>query len=135
MDHTFCLPSSQVIGLEKHFLENKGAVQPLHLPTQALIQEHLNIHMPLHFSNRQTLPTHPLLGGEGFIPLIPIPQLQQTVVTKETTKILCYLGLMMQSVKNDSKELLAIQKTGLPMRYNFTHFVLYNSLQKHTIPW
>ena len=23
----------------------------------------------------------------------------------------------------------------LPMRYNFTHFLLYNNLQKHTIHW
>ena len=47
--------------------------------------------MLLHFSNRQTLPSHLLLGSEGFIPLIPIPQLQQTVVTKETMTIIILL--------------------------------------------
>ena len=48
------------------------------------VQEHLGIHMLLHFSDRQALPTCLLLGSEGFISLVPIPQLQQTVITKET---------------------------------------------------
>ena len=56
------------------------------------VQEHLGVHMPLHFSDRQALPTHLLLGGEGFISFVPIPQLQQTVITKETaTKMAYYL--------------------------------------------
>ena len=65
-------------------------------------QEHLSIHMPLHFLNGKALPTRPLLGGEGFTSLVPIPQLQQTVITKETTKISYYLQLMIQPIQSDN---------------------------------
>ena len=55
------------------------------------IKEHLSIHTLLHFSSGQALPTCLFLGGKGFTSLVPIPQLQQTVITKETTKISYYL--------------------------------------------
>ena len=43
--------------------------------------------MPVHFSDGQALPTCLPLGSGGFTSLVPIPQLKQTMITKETTKI------------------------------------------------
>ena len=46
---------------------------------------------PPCFSYGQALPTCPLLGGKGFLSLVSIPQLQQTMITKGMTEILHYL--------------------------------------------
>ena len=54
--------------------ELEGGVVP-HLPMWVFIQEHLSIHVSLHFPNGQAIPAHQLLGSKAFVPLVSIPQL------------------------------------------------------------
>ena len=75
VDQLLCLLPSQSEQPGGTFPEELGGSAVPHLPMQAFIQEHLGIHMPLHFPKGQAIPTFPLLGSEGFVPLVPIPQL------------------------------------------------------------
>ena len=59
----------------------RGDVTPT-FPMWILIQEHFSIHLPLNLTDAQVLPPHLLLGGKGLLSFIPIPQLQQTMITK-----------------------------------------------------
>ena len=63
--------------------EELGGNTTPHLPTWVLIQKHFNVHLPFHLADGPALPPCLLLGGEGLLSFIPIPQLQQTMITKE----------------------------------------------------
>ena len=79
--------------------------------------------MPFHFSDRQGFPTWLLLGGEGFISLVPMPQLQQTVITKETYIIL----LMLNDTINAEQQQLTSGYTQNRVTHKVQLYTLYIS--------
>ena len=66
----------------------------------------------------------------GLLHFAPIMQLQ-VVYGNQSNKIITHWWLSQSNITG----LLAVHKTELPMGYNFTHSVLYNNLQNHTILW
>ena len=98
-----------------------------------LSRKHFNIHLPFHLTDGQALPPHSLLGSKGLLPFILVWQLQQSMITKWNNGNITLLTTQLTWWNNNRP--LAMQETGLPMRYYFTHSVLYNSLQTHTNFW
>ena len=91
-----------------------------------------NISMSIHHSNLEmdrALPPHSLLGGKGLLPFILVWQLQQSMITKWNNGNITLLTTQLKW--HDNNRPLAMQKTGLPMRYYFTHSV-FTTVHKNT---
>ena len=126
--------STLLCGMYKHPMEDDRAMGTSCLPSDASIQKHVDIHMTFYLPNGLTLHIHSLLGSKGFVLLVSMPQFQQSMVTKGNMETLLYLQSTTQSMQCKHTRLLAMHETKLPMRYNFTSFLLHNSLPKYITP-
>ena len=130
----FCLFPSLLCSMYKHPMEDNRVMGTSCLPSHASVQKYVDIHMVFYLPNGPTLCICSLLGSEGFVLFVSMPQFQQSMVTKRNMEILLYLQSTTQPMWCKHTRLLAIHKTKLPTRYNFTSFLLHNSLPKYITP-